>query len=124
MAEFHTEVEGIATPAAPYSLVVATGDLVFTSGQTPLDADGKLTGDDIEAQARQALKNLQHALAAAGLGPKDVVKVTCYLADMDDALGWNEAYKEVFEAPFPVRTTVGAALPGFKIEIEAVATRA
>lgn len=123
MATFHTEVEGIAPTPAPYSQVVETRDFVYTAGQVPLDADGNLVGDDILTQARQALKNLRSALAAAGLEPKDVVKVTCFLADLADAPGWNEAYREVFEAPFPARSTVGAALPGFKIEIEAVATR-
>jgi 2-iminobutanoate/2-iminopropanoate deaminase len=123
MAEFHTEVEGIAATASPLSQVVATRDLVYTAGQVPYDADGKLVGDDIESQARQALANVLSAFAAVGLGPKDVVKVTCFLADLADAPAWNAAYLEVFEPPFPARTTIGVALPGVKIEIEAVAAR-
>lgn len=124
MATFHSEVDGIAATASPLSQVVETRELVFTAGQVPFDADGRLVGDDIESQARAALANLRNALAAAGCAPSDVIKVTCYLADLADAPGWNAAYTEVFEPPYPVRTTIGAALPGFKIEIEAVAQRA
>ncbi|HEX5146010.1 MAG TPA: RidA family protein, partial [Conexibacter sp.] len=123
MATFHSDVEGIAPTPLPYSQVVETRELVFTAGQVPFDADGRLVGDDILTQARQALANLVAVLAAAGCGPKDVVKLNCFLSDMADGPGWNEAYREVFEEPFPARATVGAQLAGFKIEIEAVAQK-
>ncbi len=123
MTTFHSEVDGVAATALPLSQVVETDGLVYTAGQVPYDGDGRVVGEDIETQARQALANLRAALAAAGCEPKDVVKLTCYLADLADGPGWNAAYTEVFEPPYPARTTVGAALAGFRIEIEAVARR-
>lgn len=115
--------DGIAQATAPLSQVAASGDLVFLSGQVPLDPDGRIEGDDIETQARRALANLQSNLAAAGLSLRDVIKVNGYLADLTDAPGYNRVYESVFEPPFPARTTIGAALPGFLVEVEAVAAR-
>jgi enamine deaminase RidA (YjgF/YER057c/UK114 family)/ketosteroid isomerase-like protein len=115
--------EGVARPTAPLSQVAASDGLVFISGQIPLNADGKVDGDGIETQARRALANLQSNLKAAGLGLRDVIKVNGYLADLADAPGYNRVYESVFAPPFPARTTIGAALPGFRIEVEAVAAR-
>jgi 2-iminobutanoate/2-iminopropanoate deaminase len=115
--------EGIAKPDAPYSPVYASGDLVYTAGQIGADASGAVA-DGIEAQTRQALENLRLCLEAAGCGFGDVMKVNAYLTDMDSFAAYNAVYRETFSAPYPARTTVGAALaPGLLVEIEAIARR-
>jgi len=115
-----------AAPAVgPYSPAVVAGDLVFVSGQVPLDRQGQVVGDGAADQARQALANLVAQLRAAGLGPEAVVKTTIFLTDMDDFAAVNEAYAAVFTPPYPARSTVQVArLPkDVKVEIEAVAVR-
>lgn len=112
-------------PAAigPYSQAIRSGDLLFASGQLGLDpATGNLV-DGIEAQARQALTNLQAVLAAAGAGIADVVKTTIFLADMADFATVNAIYGELFRHEPPARSTVQvAALPkGGLVEIEVIA---
>lgn len=108
----------------PYSHAVRAGQLLFLSGQTPLDpATGALVDGDIAAQTRRAFNNLAAVLAAAGLTFDHVVKVNVYLIDFADFAIVNEVYAEVFSQPYPARTTVAvAALPlGARVEIEAVA---
>ena len=117
--------EGIATPKGPYSPVVVSGDFVLTAGQVAFDPDGNVVSDRIEAQARQVFDNLARCLEAAGCGLGDVVKVTAFLADLDDFEAYNEVYREYFAPPYPVRTTVQAGLaPGLLVEIEAMARKA
>lgn len=120
----------VASPHAaaigPYSHAVWAGDLLYLSGQTPLDpAAGALVAGGIAAQAEQCFRNLFGVLAAAGLGPGQVVKVNVYLADMADFAAMNAVYAAQFEPPYPARTTIGvAALPlGARIEIELIARR-
>jgi 2-iminobutanoate/2-iminopropanoate deaminase len=115
--------EDVAPNPAPLSQVVVSGDLVFLAGQVPLDSDGRLVGDDIEAQARQVFTNMAACLRDAGCDFGDVVKVTAFLADLSEAPQFNAVYRAYFHEPYPVRTTVAAALPGFKLEVEAVARR-
>jgi len=115
-----------AAAVGPYSHAVESGDLVFLSGQTPLDpATGKLVTGGVGDQAERCLRNLFDVLAAAGLAPDDVVKVNVYLVDMSDFAAMNAVYERLFSRPFPARTTIGvAALPlGARIEIELVARR-
>jgi 2-iminobutanoate/2-iminopropanoate deaminase len=115
-----------AVAVGPYSHAVEAGELVYLSGQTPLDpATGALVGGGIGAQAEQCFRNLLGVLAAAGLGPDDVVKVNVYLVDMADFAAMNAVYERQFSRPFPARTTIGvASLPlGARIEIELVARR-
>lgn len=110
----------------PYSHAIDDGNHVFLSGQTPIDpTTGKLHTGDVGAQTQQCFDNLFDVLAAAGLGPADVVQVRVYLTDMDDFAAMNAAYAERFEEPFPARTTIGvASLPlGAIVEIDLVATR-
>jgi 2-iminobutanoate/2-iminopropanoate deaminase len=110
----------------PYSLGIASGDLVFISGQIPLDAaTGKLVEGDVSAQARQSLENLKAVLEAAGLTFAHVVKTTIFLTDMADFAGVNEVYKGYVVEPYPARSTIAvAALPlGAKVEIEMIASR-
>jgi 2-iminobutanoate/2-iminopropanoate deaminase len=115
-----------AKPIGPYSVAIESGDLVFLSGQTPLDPNtGKLVEGDIAAQARQALENLKAILEAAGLGFGHVVKTTIFLTSMADFAAVNEVYKAYVGEPYPARSTIAvAALPmGAKVEIEMIASR-
>jgi len=113
-------------PAAigPYSQAVQSGDLVFLSGQIPLDpASGELVSGDIEAQARRVLDNLRAVLAAAGCSFQDVVKTTIYLVDLADFAAVNAVYASYFSGDPPARATLQvAALPkGARVEIDAIA---
>jgi 2-iminobutanoate/2-iminopropanoate deaminase len=111
---------------APYSQAIRVGDLVFVSGQIPLDAaTGKLVADDVSAQARQSLENLKSVLGAAGLTFAHVVKTTIFLTDMADFAAVNEIYKTYVTEPYPARSTIAvAALPmAAKVEIEMIASR-
>ncbi|MBB6099198.1 2-iminobutanoate/2-iminopropanoate deaminase [Deinobacterium chartae] len=117
-----------ASTVGPYShgIDAGPGELVYLSGQTPLDpARGALVGGGAAEQTRQCLRNLLAVLEAAGLAAQDVVKVNVYLTDMADFAEMNAAYAEHFAQPYPARTTVGvAALPlGARVEIELVARR-
>lgn len=76
----------------PYSQAIKYGDVVFTSGQIPLTADGALVEGDIKAQAEQVMKNLAAVLAEAGASFDTVIKTTCFLADMADFAAFNEVY--------------------------------
>jgi 2-iminobutanoate/2-iminopropanoate deaminase len=115
-----------ATAIGPYSHAVWAGDLLYLSGQTPLDpTTGRLVEGDVAAQATQCFRNLLGVLAAAGLSPADVVKVNVYLTDTADFAAMNAAYAAQFVPPYPARTTVAVAgLPrGARIEIEMIARR-
>ncbi|HUQ21945.1 MAG TPA: RidA family protein [Gaiellaceae bacterium] len=116
--------EGLARPAAPYSPVVVSGDLVYTAGQVGFDESGQLTADDITGQTKQVFKNLVACLRAGGCEPSDVLKVNAYLADLGDFAAFNEVYRATFQEPYPARTTVGVSLPGgILVEVEAIARR-
>jgi 2-iminobutanoate/2-iminopropanoate deaminase len=115
-----------AKAIGPYSMAIETGDLVFLSGQIPLDAaTGKLVEGDISAQAKQSLENLKTILEAAGLGFGHVVKTTIFLTSMADFAAVNEVYKAYVGEPYPARSTFAVAgLPmGAKVEIEMIASR-
>jgi 2-iminobutanoate/2-iminopropanoate deaminase len=108
----------------PYSQAVKAGDLVFCSGQIPIDpATGELVPGGIEAQTAQVMKNLGEVLAAAGAAWADVVKTTIYLTNLADFVVVNRIYGEVVGSVPPARATVQvAALPkGAAVEIDAVA---
>jgi 2-iminobutanoate/2-iminopropanoate deaminase len=112
-------------PVGPYSHAASgTGDLLYLSGQTPIDpATGTLTDGGIEVQTEQVFANLASVLAVANRGLEDVVKVNVYLIDMTDFRAMNSVYARVFSPPYPARTTVAVAgLPlGARVEIELVA---
>ena len=119
-----TNAPGAPNAVGPYSYGVVAGDMVFLSGQTPIDpATGKLVEGDIAAQTEQVFKNIEAVLKAAGRTFKDVVKCNVYLTDMANFAAMNAVYATKFEAPYPARTTVAvAALPlGCIVEIECVA---
>ena len=114
----------VATPKAPYSPVVVSGDHVYTAGQVAFDETGALVGEDMETQARRTLQNLEACLTAAGCTLDDVVKINAFVADLGDFDAYNTVYCEFFTEPYPARTTVQAGLaPGMLVEIEAVARR-
>ncbi len=121
-------VHSRAAPEAvgPYSQGVWAGDMLFLSGQTPIDpATGKLVEGDIARQTRQVFDNLEAVLLRAGLAMNDVIKCNVYLINMADFNAMNKVYAERFSSPFPARTTVAVAeLPlGAQVEIELVAKR-
>jgi 2-iminobutanoate/2-iminopropanoate deaminase len=112
-----------AVSVGPYSHAVQAGELIYLSGQTPIDSTtGKLAEGDITVQTKQCFTNLFNVLASAGLTPDDVVKVNVFLTDMTDFAAMNAVYSEQFNAPYPARTTVGvSALPlGARVEIEMI----
>jgi 2-iminobutanoate/2-iminopropanoate deaminase len=113
-----------AAPAAigPYSQAMVSGSLVFTSGQIPLDPEtGEAAGAGIQEQTEQAIKNLGATLEAAGSSLGNVVKTTCFLADMNDFAAFNEVYARYFPGK-PARSTVAVKqLPrNVLVEIEAI----
>lgn len=114
----------IAQPAGPYSQAIRTGDLLFVSGQLPLDPSGALIGaGDIKAQTRAVLGNLAAILREAGSSLDQVVKTTVFLTSLDDFSGMNEIYAATFKSPYPARSTVEISrLPGgMLLEIDCVA---
>ena len=112
-------------PAAigPYSQAIRVGNLVYTSGQIPIDpATGEFAEGGIKEQTRQSLLNLKAILEEAGLTMSDVVKTTVFMADMNDFAAMNAVYAEFFAEPYPARSAVAVkTLPkGALVEIEAV----
>ena len=114
-------------PAAigPYSQGLDLGNMVFVSGQIPVDPATGTIAEDVEAQALQSLTNLKNVLAAAGLGMENVVKTVVFLTDLADFAVVNKVYESFFKAPFPARSCVQVAgIPkGCKLEIECIAVR-
>ncbi len=124
MARDAIQPDDVAVPAAPYSPVVVSGDLVLTAGQVGFDSEGKAVSDTIDGQTRQVFDNLGRCLQAAGCGFDDVIKVNAFLTDLGNFEAFNDLYREYFSTPYPVRTTVQAGLaPGLLVEVEAVARR-
>ena len=118
-------VEHLSEPISHYTDAVKFGDLLFVSGCAPIDADGKLVGgDDVAAQTRQVLLNIQEILSAAGATFADIVKVIVYLTDVNDRTKINPVRQEFFGDARPSSTLIGIselAIPGMKVEIEAIA---
>lgn len=112
-------------PAAigPYSQALRSGNMIFVSGQIPVNPATGEMAVGIEAQAKQALTNLKGVLAAAGLGMDKVIKTTVFLADLADFPVVNGIYETFFEAPYPARSCVQVAgIPkGALVEIECIA---
>jgi 2-iminobutanoate/2-iminopropanoate deaminase len=121
----------VSTPYAPaaigpYSQGIDTGNLVFVSGQIPIVPEtGKLLEGGIHEQTEQVMKNIGAVLEAAGLGYGDVVKCSCFLADIADFKDMNEVYGRYFTSEPPARAAfqVGKLPLGAKVEIEAIAVR-
>ncbi len=116
--------EGTGEAISHYTDAVRFGDLLFISGVMPVDAEGKVVGTDAVTQVRQVFKNMAAILKAAGAGFGDVLKVTVYLTDVADRPRINPVRQEVFGKTRPASTLIGVkelALPGMKVEIDAVA---
>jgi reactive intermediate/imine deaminase len=110
------------TPAGGYSQGIRAGRFVFTAGQVGIDpATGELAGPTIGDQTAQALDNVAAVLGEAGGTMADVVKVTAFLADMTLFAEYEAVYRTYFPEPRPARSSIGAGLGRFLVEIEAVA---
>ena len=121
-------VSTASAPAAigPYSQAVVTANMLFVSGQLPIDpATGNFAEGGIKELTTQSLKNLFAIVAEAGFQPSDIVKTTVFLADMADFAEMNEVYAQFFSAPFPARSAVAVkTLPkGARVEVECIAAR-
>jgi 2-iminobutanoate/2-iminopropanoate deaminase len=111
-------------PIGPYSQgVVGTGRLLFVAGQTPKDPKTGQMPKDFAQQVERCLENVKAIVLAGGATMQHVVKVNVYLKDLSKFATFNEIYSLYFQAPYPARTTIGAALPGadFEVEIDAIA---
>ena len=122
--------QAVSSPGAPkaigpYSQAVRAGQLLFLSGQVPIDpATGQLVDGDIAAQTRRVFENLAAVLKAGERSFADVVRTTVFLADMNDFAAMNEVYAQYFKEPYPARATVQVArLPkDSKVEIDLIAS--
>lgn len=116
-------VEGLMPPISHYCDAVRWGDLLFVSGVAPVDAKGKVVSGDAAAQTRQIFLNMKAILDAAGASFADVLKVTVFLTDVEDRKKINPVRQEFFGSARPASTLIGVqalAIPGMKVEIEAV----
>ncbi len=124
MTRRELRVEGLAEPLSHYTDAVAAGDALYMSGILPVDADGRVVGEDVVAQAHHVFEVMRRVLAAAGAQPADVVKVTVYLLDVDDRPLINPVRQEFFGTARPASTLVEVsrlAVPGARLEVEAIA---
>ena len=124
----NTPIHTPNAPAAigPYSQAVQTGNMLFVSGQIPIDpATGAFAGEDIVTQTHQSLTNVRNILSAAGYSMNDVVKTTVLLADIADFAAMNAVYAEYFSENKPARACFAVKdLPrGALVEIEAIAAK-
>ena len=121
MKKIHTD----KAPATigPYSQAILYGDILFTSGQIPIDpATGSVKAEGITAQTEQVMRNLEAVLTSAGASFESAIKTTCFLADMDDFAAFNEVYARYFTGK-PARSCVAVrTLPkGVLVEVEVIA---
>lgn len=116
---------GAPSAIGPYSQGIDTGSLVFVAGQIGREAQSGDMAEGVEAQTEQAMKNIAAILDAAGLSWADVVKTTCFLADIADFDAFNGVYKTFVVDPAPARSTFAVKdLPrGARVEVEAIAAR-
>lgn len=123
MSKVANETSEAPAPGGAYSQGIAAGPWVFTAGMGPHDpASGRIVGSTIQEQTGQALANVEAIIVARGVSLNDIVKMTVHLEDLDrDFAGFDAAYRAFFQAPFPVRTTVGSKLDGILIEIDCIA---
>ena len=118
------EISTTNAPAAigPYSQAIKVGNMLFTSGQIPVDPETGNIPDGVEAQAKQALTNIKNLIEASGADISNVIKTTVFIADMNDFAVINEIYSQFFTKPYPARSCVEVArLPkDVLLEIEAI----
>lgn len=126
MPRRHVESGRVPAPLGPYSAAVWAGDLLYLSGQTPIEPkSGALIEGSVEEQTHRCFDNLEGVLLDAGLSMEDVIKCNVYLTDMENFEAMNAAYSTRFTRPYPARTTVAVrGLPkDALVEIELVAKR-
>jgi 2-iminobutanoate/2-iminopropanoate deaminase len=127
MIQIHDDLKALATIRETYKLknsaAIQVGDLVFIGGLAAIDMDtGKPVDGDIHKQSAVVLHSLERVLSEIGLSLDHVVKVNATLTNGDvDFPGWNETFQETFDAPYPVRTTVGGQAAVGLIEVEMIA---
>lgn len=117
--------ENAPAPIGPYSQAVLVGDTLYCSGQIAIDAkSGELIGEDVTAQTEKVCENISAVLSASGMDFGDVIKTTCFLADMGDFSAFNTVYAKYFISK-PARSCVAAkALPkGALVEIEVIVSK-
>ena len=113
---------GIPSSNLPFSPAVKVGGFVFVSGQASVDVTGKIVVDDFAGEMRRSFDNIQKILAAAGLTLKDVVQVRSYVGQREYMGEYNRIYREIFQPPYPARTTIIECLgESLKFEVEVVA---
>lgn len=124
MTRLATTIPNAPAPAGPYSHGVVAGGFIFTAGFGPHDPEtGEVVAGGVYEQTQQVLRSIASVLAVHGATLDDVVRVTAHLQNLDrDFAEYNRAYAEMFEAPFPVRTTVGSQLANILVEIDVIAT--
>jgi 2-iminobutanoate/2-iminopropanoate deaminase len=125
MAKHAVSSPGAPKAIGPYSQAVRAGQLLFASGQIPLDpSSGTIVEGDVATQTRRVMDNLAAVLTAGGLSFADVVRTTVFLADMNDFAAVNAVYGEYFSEPYPARATVQVArLPrDVRVEIDLIAS--
>ena len=126
MSNIAIHTENAPAAIGPYSQAIQAGNLLFVSGQLPIDpATGAFAGQDIASQTRQSLTNIQNILAAAGYTCADVVKTTVLLANIEDFAAMNAVYAEFFTENCPARAAfaVKDVPKGALVEIEAIACK-
>jgi 2-iminobutanoate/2-iminopropanoate deaminase len=116
-----TEFSKQPSKGGHYSLWRRAGGLIFVAGQVPRDPERNILGDTIEEQTSAVLNNLRLVLEDAGTDFSRLVRVQAYLSDMSEFQRFNAVYAKVMGSAAPVRTTIGCALNGVRVEIDAVA---
>jgi reactive intermediate/imine deaminase len=114
------QTDSAASPSFSYSQGIVFGDLLFIAGQVPRNPSTGDVPETFEEQARQALDNLSAVARAGGTSLANALKINVYLDDLETIHDLDPIYREYFNAPFPVRTTVRAGLRGFLIEVDAI----
>jgi 2-iminobutanoate/2-iminopropanoate deaminase len=111
--------DGAPAPIGPYSQgIVTSGRFLFVAGQTPKDPVTGSMPSDFRGQVELCLKNVKAIVEKGGGTMADVVKVNAYLADLGNFAAFNEVYSKYFTPPYPARTTIGAVLPGWAVQVE------
>jgi len=124
MKETFGSVEGAPMAVGPYSIAVSAGNLLYTSGQLPIDVEtGNIIGETAAIQAKYSLENLKTVIEKLGSDMKNVIKVTIFMTDIGCFSEVNDVYAEYFKESYPARSCVEVSnLPkGAQIEIEAIA---
>lgn len=115
-------VESPPSGPLPYSPSLASGGFLFVSGQASVDENGTIIPDTFEAEVRRSFKHVERLLADAGLTFDDIVQARCYVRDPQNLPAYNAIYREIFDEPYPARTTLTGCLPQtIQFEVDVVA---